>query len=338
MKGIRFTIASLLVVVLFAAVGFAALRERSDLWENGVFTLTLASLLTSVLLAIHGSISRRAFWIGFALFGGTYLGLSLVPSIESRLLTTKALAYLDSNVLGRSPGVIIGRLTGSLPSAGPTTQVVNIETALVRNQLVTSSQGVATVWDLGTNKLLDSWSIFVRIGHSLSALLAGCVGGFLSRRLCQAQDIQKLRRRSIREAAPHDRHRSAPSLPCRRLRGHAMRRFRSRIGTVLQIVLLGAGGFAVLSESSDLWDSSILSITLAVLLISILLATHRTRSRRAFWIGFALFGSAYLGLSLVPSIESRLVTTRALAFLNSKMPGSRPAATARTTTQQTSCS
>jgi hypothetical protein len=28
-------------------------------------------------------------------FEGTYLGLSLVPSIDSRLITTKALAYLD---------------------------------------------------------------------------------------------------------------------------------------------------------------------------------------------------------------------------------------------------
>ena len=40
--------------------------------------------------------------MGFALFGWAYLGLSLVPSIESRLITTKALAYLDSKVPGRS--------------------------------------------------------------------------------------------------------------------------------------------------------------------------------------------------------------------------------------------
>ena len=102
MRRIRFTIASLLVVVLFVAVGFAALRESNDLWDSGVFTLTLAALLISILLAVHRTESRRAFWIGFALFGWIYLGLSLVPSIESRLLTTKALAYLDSKVPGRS--------------------------------------------------------------------------------------------------------------------------------------------------------------------------------------------------------------------------------------------
>ena len=102
MRRIRFTIASLLVVVLFIGVGFAALRESNDLWDSGVFTLTLGVLLISILLAVHRTESRRAFWLGFALFGWIYLGLSLVPSIESRLITTKALAYLDSKVPGRS--------------------------------------------------------------------------------------------------------------------------------------------------------------------------------------------------------------------------------------------
>jgi hypothetical protein len=102
MKHIRFSIASLLLVVLFVAVGFAALRESNETWNSGVFTLTLAALLISILLAIHRTESRRAFWIGFALFGWIYLGLSLVPSIEYRLLTTKGLAYLDSKVPGRS--------------------------------------------------------------------------------------------------------------------------------------------------------------------------------------------------------------------------------------------
>ena len=101
MKRIRFNIASLLVVILVLGVGFAALRESSDLWESGLFTVTLGILLISILLAVHRTESRRAFWLGFALFGWIYLGLSLVPSIESRLITTKALHYLDSKVPGR---------------------------------------------------------------------------------------------------------------------------------------------------------------------------------------------------------------------------------------------
>jgi VCBS repeat protein len=107
-------------------------------------------------------------------------------------------------------------------------------------------------------------------------------------------------------------------------RDHAMRRFRFHLGTLVILVLLLGVGFAALRESNEIWDTGIFSITLGVLLISVLLATHRTEKRRAIWLGFALFGSAYLGFTLVPQIESRLITTGALTFLDSKMPRSIP--------------
>ncbi len=61
MRRIRFNIANLLVVVLFVAVGFAALRESSDLWDSSIFSLTLGVLLISILLAVHRTETRRAF-------------------------------------------------------------------------------------------------------------------------------------------------------------------------------------------------------------------------------------------------------------------------------------
>ena len=125
MRHFRFSIANLLFVVLVLAIGFAALRESSDIWDSGIFTLTLSALLISILLAIHRTESRRAFWLGFAVFGWIYLGLSLVPSIESRLLTTKALTYLDSKVPGRSSGVFMIELAGT-GSGSPTNQAQNI--------------------------------------------------------------------------------------------------------------------------------------------------------------------------------------------------------------------
>ena len=99
-----------------------------------------------------------------------------------------------------------------------------------------------------------------------------------------------------------------------------MRCFRFHIGTLVFPVLVLGVGFAGLRESSDLWDSIIFTLTLALPLLSLLLAIHLTERRRAFWLGFALCGSAYLGLSLVPPIESRLITTKLIAFLNSKLP------------------
>ena len=185
MKHIRFSIANLLVVVLFVAIGFAALRESSDLWESGVFTLALTALLISILLAVHRTEFRRAFWIGFALFGWIYLGLSLVPSIESRLITTKALAYLDSKVPGRSIGVFTVQF-----SAMNSNQVQAVAITQNGKHHATSSPGVVGLWDATTGRLLGGWigttENFVRIGHSLFVLLASWLGGHLSRRLCRS--------------------------------------------------------------------------------------------------------------------------------------------------------
>ena len=101
MRRPRFTIAGLLGLVLGLAVGLAALRQASDVWDGLVFGGTLAVLLASVLLAVHRDGSRRSFWLGFALFGWVYLGASLIPPIEARLATTRALIFLDSKVLDR---------------------------------------------------------------------------------------------------------------------------------------------------------------------------------------------------------------------------------------------
>ena len=102
MSRFRFTIRSIVWLVVFLGVAIAALRESNDAWDCGVFGLTLLILLTSVLLAIHRRERNRAFWLGFVLFGGVYLLSSLVPPIEARLPTNKLLAFLDAKVPGRA--------------------------------------------------------------------------------------------------------------------------------------------------------------------------------------------------------------------------------------------
>jgi hypothetical protein len=189
MKRIRFNIASMLIVVLVLAVGFAALRESNETWDSGLFTLTLGVLFQSILLAIRRSEARRAFWLGCALFGTTYLALSLLPSIESRLATTKALTYLDSKVPGRTQAFFTVRLAGSGPGT-PGNQVSSVAFSPDGRQLAISSLGTVKLWDAATGRLLGGWAgtteNFVRIGHSLLALLFGWLGGLLSRRMWRA--------------------------------------------------------------------------------------------------------------------------------------------------------
>jgi hypothetical protein len=186
MRSFRFHLGTLVIVILVLGVGIAALRESSDLWESGIFTLTIGVLLTSILRAVHSSESRRAFWIGFALFGWVYLALTFMPSIESRLITTKELAYLDSKVPGRSMGMFDVQI--SHPGSGSLSKKVQIVAFTANgNQLATSGEGQVMLWDAVTGKLLTGWSgtteNFIRIGHSLFALLAAWLGGQLSRHL-----------------------------------------------------------------------------------------------------------------------------------------------------------
>src|SRR4051794_16607659 len=101
MRRFRFTIASLLAVVLFTGLAFAALRGGTGGWGSIVFTSTAGILLPSVPLAVHRAGDARAFWVGFALFGLGYLLASLIPPVESRLATTRGLSYVDSKIPGR---------------------------------------------------------------------------------------------------------------------------------------------------------------------------------------------------------------------------------------------
>jgi hypothetical protein len=184
MRRPRFTIASLLGLVVFLAVGLAALRAATDTWDSGVFGVTLSLLLFSLVLVIHRIERRRAYWLGFALFGWAYLLMSMVPTVEVRLPTTKALAYLDSKVSGRMTGWTfvlstngVGGPTGN-PYQGATFSLSGSPPA--NNQLTT-----VRLWDATTGKLLGGPSgtseNFLRIGHSLLALVMAFLGGGLSR-------------------------------------------------------------------------------------------------------------------------------------------------------------
>jgi FG-GAP-like repeat len=196
MRRFRFNIASVLGVILVLGVGFAALRESSDLWEHGIFTLTLAALLISILLVIHRPEKKRAFWIGFALFGWIYLGLSRVPSIESRLITTKALAYLDSKVPRSIPtglaafdydsdgSIDLYVVNDSQPNlflnkGNDTLDDVTAAAGSNRAGRQTWLSNIFVGASLkGSNGTTEN---FVRIGQSLLALIAAFGGGLISR-------------------------------------------------------------------------------------------------------------------------------------------------------------
>jgi hypothetical protein len=186
MKIPRFTIRSLLLVISFVGVAVAALRASTGIWDGCLLGLTALGLLTSVLLAVHGTNRRRAFWLGFVLFGWAYLVASLIPAIGPRLPTTKGLALIDSKIPWRERNPVtavqaVASITSSPAATNP------VQGFVVPPLLFASPQGDVWVWDTTTGRLLSgpngSTEDFIRIGHSLLALLLAFSGGHLSRHL-----------------------------------------------------------------------------------------------------------------------------------------------------------
>jgi hypothetical protein len=188
MQRFRFTIGSLIGFIVICGVAFAALKESTDWWERGTFSLTVASLVVSVLLAVHRTGERRAFWLGFALFGGCYLGLSLIPPIESRLISSQALADLHARLPGQPTANVAFTVSPAPgPPGQPSGSISVTTTSSNSNQIMVNGPGTMRVWSMNSPILVRNWGgapeNFVRIGHSAIALLLAWSGGMLSRRL-----------------------------------------------------------------------------------------------------------------------------------------------------------
>ena len=77
MGKMRFSIAGLMGFVLVAALGFGGLKGADETWASGCYTLIVAALILAVLTAIQTLLRNRAYWAGYAIAGGVYIGVVL---------------------------------------------------------------------------------------------------------------------------------------------------------------------------------------------------------------------------------------------------------------------
>ena len=82
----RISIAGLMAIVLFAATGFASLRNASDVWAQTMFTVAFVALLLSTLGAIAFKGEGRVLLSGFAIFGWGRLLISTQDARDGQRL------------------------------------------------------------------------------------------------------------------------------------------------------------------------------------------------------------------------------------------------------------
>ncbi len=78
MRWFRFSIAGVMVLIVYAAIGFAAFAKVDDPWygrvlDDAYFMVTVFILATATILAVIRRGHAQAIWVGFAIFGWTHL-------------------------------------------------------------------------------------------------------------------------------------------------------------------------------------------------------------------------------------------------------------------------
>ena len=79
MSALRFSIANLLAAVALVGIGLAALNSPSSASAGLLALATVAFVLLSILGVVYRSHEARAFWLGFAICGGSYFAIALTP-------------------------------------------------------------------------------------------------------------------------------------------------------------------------------------------------------------------------------------------------------------------
>ena len=117
MRSNRSTLAALMVVVAIIAVILAALRSRTEAWNNGFFLIASVLYLLGFVVAATRAGRRRARALGFAGFGAAYLVLCLVIFDPSDLSLAPVVARIEAGInkplLAGTSRVRVGGICGT---------------------------------------------------------------------------------------------------------------------------------------------------------------------------------------------------------------------------------
>jgi hypothetical protein len=177
----RFSIRALLAIAVVPALALAALKNANEWWAGTMVLIAIAVVGIALAGAVIMRGRERCWWATFAFFGGGYLALTFAPGLSTevgpKLVTTTALDYLYAQFIAlstrpRLPQVLwwqhaqaLGRVD-RLKAENREPGDPELDSAMrILINLETQLRGAADERD------------FIRVGHSLFALLAGLTGG-----------------------------------------------------------------------------------------------------------------------------------------------------------------
>jgi hypothetical protein len=273
------------------------LRNPTETWDGVMFLLTCGVLTLAIVGVVCRDGAKRAWWLGFALFGWGYLALAFSSphQVLPELPTTAVLQLVVPKLIG--PGLMGGSIGGPDFMGGS----------------VGGSFRSIIPWGgfggMGGGSFvgLAPW----RIGHCLWSLLAAVVGGTLARFLFGAP--------AERPEAPTAESHPGP-LP---LQARKWWRRPALIG-LGGLVLFAAVAWIGLRSAPGLWAGGTFLLTWALIALAALGAVYGRRNRRAPWLGATLFGTGLMflvfGARFSDEPAPRPVTNHLLNAIRASLP------------------
>jgi hypothetical protein len=170
----QFRLGTLLLAMVVVGTACAALAMPTPFWAGTLLCLTLASLLTSVLLVIYRTGPTRAFAVGLLVFTGGYLACVLFLDHSLRKLDNQA----------PMPTSRIAHWTFFATHAknrrAVTVQVSNFRPVPTGNPGPTTSTAAPTITTRTIQTPVHNAEDFVEIVHSILSLLLGFLGGIFA--------------------------------------------------------------------------------------------------------------------------------------------------------------
>jgi hypothetical protein len=184
----RFSIRTLMAVIVISAVGLAALRNANDLWAAAMSLVALTTVGIAMLGAVILRGKERCCLLGFAAFSGGYFVFALTPLLASQFGTTPLLSHLREAMFASTAASLSDadawellqrklKIESSLARLKRSVRNFNSDPAAL--EMANSLQAIQNQLDLD-RAAGPHFEHFQRVGHALFALLSGLLGGLIA--------------------------------------------------------------------------------------------------------------------------------------------------------------